>query len=108
MPWKRSSRIFRSRVSSSRVTIPPSPVVMFLIGWNEKIAGQPNPPAWVPRHTVPMAWAASSITATPFLRATSSRGAISAGAPAKWTGITAFVRGVIAPSTSDTFRFRVS
>ena len=58
----------------------------------------PSAPIRLPRYSVPTACAASSMTDIPCFLASRRMGSMSAGAPAKWTGITSFVRGVMAAS----------
>jgi hypothetical protein len=81
------------------VTIPPSPVVTDLRGWNEKAAASPRPPAGTPWYEAPAAQAASSIIATP--AGTDDRiASMSAQRPNRWTAITALVRSVTFRATS--------
>ena len=41
-------------------TMPPSPEVMFFVGYSENIAKEPKAPTGVPCSDAPWAWAASS------------------------------------------------
>ena len=47
-------------VASAQETMPPSPEVMFLVGYSENIANSPKAPTGVPFSDAPCAWAASS------------------------------------------------
>ena len=58
-------------------------------------------PARRPLYSAPCAWHASSMTTRPCRRAISMIGSMSAGWPNRCTGMTAFVRGVIARSSAD-------
>ncbi len=65
------------------------------------VPGRGGPPAGTPLYAVPTACAASSITGIPARSAAARIGSRSAGAPAKWTGMTAFVRGVILAASAS-------
>ena len=88
-------------------TIPPSPVVMFLLGWKEKMEMVSKEPMRRPLYSVPAAWAASSMTVRPNSLARVKRGSMSHDWPAKWTGMMALVRGVIFSRTLPISRLRV-
>ena len=60
----------------------------------------PNCPARRPRYVAPWACAASSTIASPWRSAIATSGSMSAIRPYRWTGMIAFVRGVIAASTA--------
>ena len=101
-----------SAASSSPVqTMPPSPVVMFFVGWKLKTQILRSPagvrPTGPPLHEAPSAWAASSMTARLCLRAMSRISSIRQGRPAKCTGTIAFVCGVIAASIASGRMFSV-
>ena len=61
--------------------MPPSPEVMFLVGYSENIANEPNDPTGVPCSDAPCAWAASSKICSPCRSATSCSAGMSAGWP---------------------------
>ena len=74
---------------------PPSPPVVMILSWqNEKTAIWPKCPAGRPPYSAPCAWAQSSITTMPLWRARRMMASMSAGHPARWTTMTARVRGV--------------
>ena len=93
--------------ASSLTNIPPSPVVMFLIGWNENIA-VPEAPIFSALYWVPRACAASSSRKIPWRSASALKPSRSNGAPAKWTGTIILVRGVMAASAASGEIIRVS
>src|SRR5699024_9402700 len=99
----------RSRLatSSSAATIPPSPEVMFLVGYNENIANVPNVPTICPCQEAPCAWAASSNSNSPCRWAICPNAPISAGCPYRCTGMIARVRSVTAASTETGSRQNV-
>ena len=93
MPWQRKLRANSARPSSSVVSIPPSPVVITLVGKNENDPAVPRLPAGRPSSRAPWAWAASSSRGRP---RSAQKAAISAASgttrPPTWTTTTARVR----------------
>src|SRR4051794_16309827 len=87
-------RIRSAHPSSAVVTMPPSPVVMTLRGWNENATSPPLPPIGVPRCSAPSAHAASSTTSMPRGSQSAWMASRSAGTPAWCTTSTARVAGV--------------
>ena len=57
-----------------------------------------------PRHSAPIAWAASSITSRSYASRSALSRFMSTGRPARWTGMTALVFGDITASTSSRSR----
>ena len=88
--------------------MPPSPEVMFLVGYSENIAKVPNAPTGVPFRAAPWAWAASSNRRRPCASAMACNWSIFAGWPYRCTGMIAFVRSVIAASTEAGSRVKSS
>jgi hypothetical protein len=68
---------------------------------NEKQPALPTEPSALPFQVPPVAWHASSRSATPFSLQSASSAPRSAMAPHMWTGITARVRGVTAARADD-------
>ena len=101
MPWLRSIRRVRSCLASDTLTTPPSPAVMFFVGYSEKTAKRPNVPTGRPPSDAPCACAASSNTANSCRAAISPSRSISAGWPYRCTGMMAAVCGVTAASTAS-------
>ena len=82
------SRSTRSASSwSPNASAPPSNVVMFFVAWNENAARLPWAPMRRPRHSAPIACAASSTTAMPWRLANAATASRSTGWPARCTGI---------------------
>lgn len=81
MPCWRSRRSFSAWRSSLVRTMPPSPVVITLRGWNEKQTSGECPPIGRPLCREPRAQAASSTTATPCRFAIAPIRSRSAGSP---------------------------
>ena len=107
MPWKRSVSTRAPSASSLSTNAPPSIAVMFLLGWKLKTVRSPNPPIRRPRQLDPMASAASSMTRSRYRSAIAYRRSISTGNPAKWVGMIALVREVMARSTASKSRLRL-
>jgi hypothetical protein len=89
-------------------SIPPSPVVIDLRGWNEKQAASPSAPAWTPPMRVPSAHAASSSTHRPCRSATAFTAPIAAARPNRWTGMIPTVRSVTSPASRSGSRLKLS
>src|SRR6266567_4708943 len=82
--------------SSLVVMMPPSPAVRFLLDWKEKEPMWPMEPAGRFLKEAPWAWAASSMTVRRCPLAMVMMASMSAIWPAKWTGMMARVRDVMA------------
>ncbi len=68
-------------------TMPPSPEVMFLVGYKLNIANAPKVPTGRPSIAAPCACAASSKIARPCRSATALSRVMSAGCPYRCTGM---------------------
>ena len=97
-PLKRCCSINAACSAVLATIAPPSPVVMFLLGWKLKQTRSPKLPILRPCQADPMACAASSMTRSPCPVAIRYRRSWSTGRPAKCTGSTAQVRGPMAAS----------
>ena len=90
-----SDRHAAASCGSFVVMSPPSPHVRFLLDWNENDARFARLPAGRILIAFAVAWAASSMTSNSCFWAIAMIASMSAGWPAKWTGITVRCCGVI-------------
>ena len=108
MPCSRS-RVTRAAMASSSVTsMPPSPVVRILRGWNEKTPLRAAAATGRSLYVEPIAHAASSITTMSADAHTLAMASTSAGMPPWCTTITARVLGVMTAATDSGVRFWVT